>query len=156
MHHLIGHPNIIKIKEVYEDIDFVHIIMELCSGGNLYQAIMKTRRYTERMVAAYVRNIVQVRDAVFASLLLKCKERGDFCMSVEPEESCSLELPLPKCVGKVLVHCRSMGVVHRDIKPENFLLQEESLDANLKVDMLTESLHMQLSTSAQFPQPMDR
>ncbi|MBA0591636.1 hypothetical protein Gorai_008641, partial [Gossypium raimondii] len=33
MHHLAGHKNIVTIKGAYEDTLYVHIVMELCSGG---------------------------------------------------------------------------------------------------------------------------
>lgn len=31
---LSGHPNVVDLKAVYEDEDFVHLVMELCAEGN--------------------------------------------------------------------------------------------------------------------------
>lgn len=41
MHLLAGHPNIIDVKKVYEDKENVHIVMELCTGGELFESIVK-------------------------------------------------------------------------------------------------------------------
>jgi calcium-dependent protein kinase len=49
----LDHPNICKLFEVYEDDSAVHLVMELCSGGELYERLAQSRRYTERD-AAYV------------------------------------------------------------------------------------------------------
>ncbi|GMH07858.1 hypothetical protein Nepgr_009698 [Nepenthes gracilis] len=35
MHHLAGHPNVISLKAAYEDAVAVHLVMELCKGGEL-------------------------------------------------------------------------------------------------------------------------
>ncbi|KAM0067358.1 putative protein kinase CAMK-CDPK family [Helianthus debilis subsp. tardiflorus] len=39
MHHLSGHKNIITIKGAYEDPLYVHIVMELCIGGELFDSV---------------------------------------------------------------------------------------------------------------------
>jgi calcium-dependent protein kinase len=45
------HPNICKLFEVYEDESAVHLVMELCSGKELYERLATLRRYTERDAA---------------------------------------------------------------------------------------------------------
>jgi serine/threonine protein kinase len=35
----VDHPNVIKIHEVYEDLKYVHIVMDTCSGGDLLEYI---------------------------------------------------------------------------------------------------------------------
>lgn len=35
----LDHPNIIKIYEFFEDRNYIYIVMELCSGGDLYNKI---------------------------------------------------------------------------------------------------------------------
>jgi calcium-dependent protein kinase len=35
----VDHPNIIKLYETYEDAKYVHIVMEMCTGGNLMERI---------------------------------------------------------------------------------------------------------------------
>ncbi|KAJ9675623.1 hypothetical protein PVL29_024512 [Vitis rotundifolia] len=36
MHHLSEHPHVVQIKATYEDSVFVHLVMELCAGGELF------------------------------------------------------------------------------------------------------------------------
>lgn len=31
------HPNIIKLLQCYEDSNYVHLVMELCTGGDLLE-----------------------------------------------------------------------------------------------------------------------
>ena len=47
----LDHPNICKLLEVYEDESAVHLVMELCSGGELYERLAQLKRYTERDAA---------------------------------------------------------------------------------------------------------
>ncbi|KAI4375446.1 hypothetical protein MLD38_013312 [Melastoma candidum] len=60
MHHLAGHRNIVTIKGAYEDSLYVHIVMELCSGGELFDRIIQRGHYTERRAAELTRIIVGV------------------------------------------------------------------------------------------------
>ena len=39
MHHLSGHPHVVAFKGAYEDASHVHIVMELCTGGELFEHI---------------------------------------------------------------------------------------------------------------------
>lgn len=41
LHLLRGNENIIEIVDVFEDKDNVHIIMELCTGGELFDSIVQ-------------------------------------------------------------------------------------------------------------------
>ncbi|KAL8548064.1 hypothetical protein ACS0TY_007395 [Phlomoides rotata] len=47
MHHLSEHPNVVRIKGTYEDALFVHIVMELCAGGELFDRIVQKGHYSE-------------------------------------------------------------------------------------------------------------
>ncbi|KAL8196093.1 hypothetical protein R6Q57_025093 [Mikania cordata] len=60
MKHLPKHPNIVAIKDTYEDNNAVHIVMELCEGGELFDRIVARGHYTERAAAAIIRTIVEV------------------------------------------------------------------------------------------------
>lgn len=46
MHHLAGHANITRLKGSYEDKNNVHLVMELCSGGELFDRIVQRGHYT--------------------------------------------------------------------------------------------------------------
>ncbi|RRT78048.1 hypothetical protein B296_00001151 [Ensete ventricosum] len=60
MHHLSEHPNVVRIKGTYEDPLFVHLVMELCAGGELFDRIIQKGHYSERKAAQLIKTIVGV------------------------------------------------------------------------------------------------
>ena len=70
MRHLPQHPNVVSLKDTYEDDEAVHIVMELCEGGELFDRIVARGHYTERAAAAVMRTIVEVVQVRF--LLFFC------------------------------------------------------------------------------------
>ena len=43
----VDHPNIIKFHETYSDYRYVHIVMELCEGGELFEKIIEQHKFSE-------------------------------------------------------------------------------------------------------------
>ncbi|KAK4419575.1 Calcium-dependent protein kinase [Sesamum alatum] len=60
MKHMPKHPSIVTLKDTYEDDSAVHIVMELCEGGELFDRIVARGHYTERAAAHVLRTIVEV------------------------------------------------------------------------------------------------
>lgn len=60
LHHLGGHPNITQLKGAYEDRHSVHLVMELCEGGELFDRIVSRGHYSEKDAATMVRTMVKV------------------------------------------------------------------------------------------------
>ena len=60
MSNLPEHPNIVKLKATYEDNENVHLVMELCEGGELFDRIVARGHYTERAAANVARTIAEV------------------------------------------------------------------------------------------------
>lgn len=54
------HPNVVKLKASYEDNENVHLVMELCEGGELFDRIVARGHYTERAAATVARTIAEV------------------------------------------------------------------------------------------------
>ncbi|PPD77965.1 hypothetical protein GOBAR_DD25113 [Gossypium barbadense] len=52
MQHLSGQPNIVEFKGAYEDKQSVHVVMELCAGGELFDRIIAKGHYSERAAAS--------------------------------------------------------------------------------------------------------
>lgn len=48
---LLDHPNVTRLLDVYEDEKFVHLVMEFCSGKELYHRLVKKSRYSEKDAA---------------------------------------------------------------------------------------------------------
>nr|XP_043626550.1 calcium-dependent protein kinase 26-like [Erigeron canadensis] len=77
MHHLAGHKNIVTIKGAYEDLLYVHIVMELCNGGELFDRIIERGQYSERKAAELTKIIVGVVEA--------CHSLGVMHRDLKPE-----------------------------------------------------------------------
>lgn len=60
LQHLTGQPNIVDFKGAYEDENSVHLVMELCAGGELFDRIIAKGTYSEKEAAALCRDIVNV------------------------------------------------------------------------------------------------
>ncbi|KAJ8464656.1 hypothetical protein OPV22_027208 [Ensete ventricosum] len=54
------HPNIVRLRAAYEDADAVHLVMELCEGGELFDRIVAKGHYSERAAAAVARTVAEV------------------------------------------------------------------------------------------------
>ncbi|CAL4894182.1 unnamed protein product [Urochloa decumbens] len=60
MYHLSGQPGVVELKGAYEDKNSVHLVMELCAGGELFDRIIAKGHYTERAAASLLRTIVEI------------------------------------------------------------------------------------------------
>ncbi|XP_009615637.1 calcium-dependent protein kinase 20-like [Nicotiana tomentosiformis] len=77
MHHLAGHPSVVQIVGAYEDAVAVHVVMELCAGGELFDRIIKRGHYSEKKAAELARVIVGVVEA--------CHSLGVMHRDLKPE-----------------------------------------------------------------------
>lgn len=50
----VNHPNIIKLYQVFEDSRNLHLVTELCTGGELFDRIIDRGHYTEADAAVLV------------------------------------------------------------------------------------------------------
>jgi calcium-dependent protein kinase len=77
MHHLSGHPNVVSIVGAYEDAVAVHLVMELCAGGELFDRIIQRGHYSEKAAAQLARVIIGVVEA--------CHSLGVMHRDLKPE-----------------------------------------------------------------------
>ncbi|KEH20949.1 calmodulin-domain kinase CDPK protein [Medicago truncatula] len=77
MHHLSEHPHVVRIEGTYEDSTAVHIVMELCEGGELFDRIVKKGHYSERQAAGLIKTIVEVVES--------CHSLGVMHRDLKPE-----------------------------------------------------------------------
>ena len=54
----IDHPNVIKYYATYEDAKYLHIVMELCTGGDLLDKLLSVGTLTEAQVANIMRSLL--------------------------------------------------------------------------------------------------
>ncbi|XP_048602606.1 calcium-dependent protein kinase 12-like [Brassica napus] len=77
MHHLSENPNVVRIQSTYEDATSVHLVMELCEGGELFDRIAKKGHHSEREAAKLTKTIVAVIEA--------CHSLGVMHRDLKPE-----------------------------------------------------------------------
>uniref|UniRef100_A0A0E0LHF2 non-specific serine/threonine protein kinase n=1 Tax=Oryza punctata TaxID=4537 RepID=A0A0E0LHF2_ORYPU len=77
MHHLAGHPSVVSIVGAYEDAVAVHLVMELCAGGELFDRIVQRGHYSEKAAAQLARVIIGVVEA--------CHSLGVMHRDLKPE-----------------------------------------------------------------------
>ncbi|KAL8256968.1 hypothetical protein R6Q59_029009 [Mikania micrantha] len=71
------HPNIVKLRATYEDHEAVHIVMELCEGGELFDRIVARGHYSERAAAGIAKTVAEV--------VKMCHENGVIHRDLKPE-----------------------------------------------------------------------
>ena len=52
------HPNIIKLYETYEDEKYLHLVMELCTGGDLFDYVISKRHLCEEEVVNIMKKLL--------------------------------------------------------------------------------------------------
>lgn len=77
MSRLSGHPNVVDLKAVYEDEDFVHLVMELCAGGELFHQLEKYGRFAEHEARGIFKHLMQV--------VKYCHDNGIVHRDLKPE-----------------------------------------------------------------------
>eukprot|EP00913_Durusdinium_trenchii_P031564 g29556.t1 len=104
----LDHPNIVKLYEVFQDAKRFYLVMELCTGGELFERIVAesekhdgARAFDERGAATYMQQILGA-------------------MSYLHKNNFAVE-------GFIVIQCV------KDIKPENFLMQNKEANAEIKV-----------------------
>ena len=77
MNRLSGHPNVVDLKSVYEDEDFVHLVMELCAGGELFHRLEKYGRFSEFEACVLFKHLMEV--------VKYCHDNGIVHRDLKPE-----------------------------------------------------------------------
>lgn len=92
MHYLSGQPNIVEIKGAYEDRQSVHLVMELCEGGELFDKITKRGHYSEKAAAEIIRSVVKVVQIChFMGVIHRDLKPENFLLSSKDEASSMLK-----------------------------------------------------------------
>jgi calcium-dependent protein kinase len=55
----LDHPNIIKLYETFEDDQYLYIVMELCSGGDLFERTKAAAPFSEADAAIIIRQVLR-------------------------------------------------------------------------------------------------
>lgn len=74
---LVDHPNIVKFYETYNDFIYFHIIMELCTGGDLYTHVSQMKKVTEEVICHLIYKIT--------SAIVHCHSLGIVHRDLKPD-----------------------------------------------------------------------
>ena len=78
------HSNIVRLMETFEDRNRVYLVMELVTGGELFDRIVEKGSYTERDASALIRQILEAVDYMHTEGVV---HRGEyFCLPLLQEE----------------------------------------------------------------------
>ncbi|XP_058089046.1 calcium-dependent protein kinase 24-like isoform X2 [Magnolia sinica] len=91
MHHLSEHPNVVRIKGAYEDSVFVHLVMELCAGGELFDRIVTKGHFSERKAAQLIKTIVSVVEGCHSLGVMHRDLKPENFLFISEEEDAALK-----------------------------------------------------------------
>nr|POE76916.1 serine/threonine-protein kinase pepkr2 [Quercus suber] len=77
MQHLSGHPGVVTIKAVYEDMESFYLVMEFCSGGRLLDHMAREGQYSEYRAANVLKELILV--------IKYCHDMGVVHRDIKPE-----------------------------------------------------------------------
>ncbi|CAI5942032.1 unnamed protein product [Closterium sp. NIES-64] len=77
MEMLQGHPDVVNLRSTFEDAQDVHLVMELCEGGELFDRIKAKGKFSEAEGARVLRTVMGV--------LQHCHELGVMHRDLKPE-----------------------------------------------------------------------
>lgn len=74
---VVGHPHVVALHAVYEDVHSLHMIMDWCGGGSLWQLMERCPGYMlpEPAAAAATKAVLEVLAHCHARCVFVC-ERG--------------------------------------------------------------------------------
>ncbi|GFP97738.1 calcium-dependent protein kinase 29 [Phtheirospermum japonicum] len=125
LQHLTGQPNIVEFKGAYEDGKNLHLVMELCSGGELFDRITAKGSYSEKEAARIGRQIVNVVHVChFMGVMHRDLKPENFLMVSRDDDS-----PLKATDFGLSVFIES-GKVYKDIVGSAYYVAPEVLRRN--------------------------
>ncbi|KAL6524864.1 Calcium-dependent protein kinase 29 [Orobanche minor] len=125
LQHLTGQPNVVEFKGAYEDAKNLHLVMELCSGGELFDRITAKGSYSEKEAAGIGRQIVNVVHVChFMGVMHRDLKPENFLMVSGDEDS-----PLKATDFGLSVFIES-GKVYKDLVGSAYYVAPEVLRRN--------------------------
>ncbi|KAL0438374.1 UNVERIFIED_CONTAM: Calcium-dependent protein kinase [Sesamum latifolium] len=125
LQHLTGQPNIVEFKGAYEDKKNLYLVMELCSGGELFDRITARGSYSEKEAARLGRQIVNVVHVChFMGVMHRDLKPENFLMVSGDEDS-----PLKATDFGLSVFIES-GKVYKDVVGSAYYVAPEVLRRN--------------------------
>jgi len=91
---MMDHPNIIKLYESFEDRKNIYLVMELCTGGELFDRIIEAGHFTEMQAAIIMQQIVRAIYYMHENHVCHrdLKPENFIFMTKDPIERCLLKI----------------------------------------------------------------
>ncbi|KAK4481382.1 hypothetical protein RD792_012270 [Penstemon davidsonii] len=125
LQHLTGQPNIVEFIGAYEDRNNLYLVMELCSGGELFDRITATGSYSEKEAARIGRQIVNVVHVChFMGVMHRDLKPENFLMVNNDEDS------LLKATDFGLSVFIEQGKIYKDLVGSAYYVAPEVLRRN--------------------------
>lgn len=86
------HPNVIDLYDVYEDSNGVHLVLELCSGGELFDRIVAQEKYAEVGAAAVIHQIARGLEAIHRANIVHRDLKPENCLFLDSRENSPLKI----------------------------------------------------------------
>lgn len=86
------HPNVIHLYDVCEDPTGIHLILELCSGGELFDRIVAQTQYSEVEAASVVRQIANGLSALHKANIIHRDLKPENCLFLDGDKNSPLKI----------------------------------------------------------------
>ena len=84
---LIDHPNIVRLYEIYEDEKYLHLVLDLCRGGDLYDYIIAKGSLNEDEVMGMMRKMFSAINHLHAMCICHRDLKPDNFLLVSDQDS---------------------------------------------------------------------
>ncbi|KAJ0810498.1 putative protein kinase CAMK-CDPK family [Helianthus annuus] len=86
------HPSIVTLKETFENAETFHLIMDLCTGGELLDRMKRKRRYTEREATIAIRDLAEGIKVCHNNYVIHWDLKPENLMYVEDNDGSTLKI----------------------------------------------------------------
>ncbi|KAF5823005.1 putative protein kinase CAMK-CDPK family [Helianthus annuus] len=86
------HPNIVTLKETFENAKTFHLIIDLCTGGELLDRMKRKRRYTEREATIAIQDIAEGIKACHNNYVIHRDLNPENLMYVDDNDGSTLKI----------------------------------------------------------------
>jgi len=88
----LDHPNVIKLYEYFEDETNVYLVTELCTGGELFDRIIKEEFFTEQVAAKVFKQILQALNYCHSMNIVHRDLKPENFLFVSPDANADLKI----------------------------------------------------------------